>query len=170
MADSAGQSTTGGAESSRDLVGTLKKVGLSLLAIVLIGIFLAALLPRWWAQQIGQLIDGRITYGSLFGVLVGFVCSIVPLLLLFFAVRARRRGWLLWVLLIGTLATAFPNLMTLWIVWGTGNSAHAGERVLDVDGPGFRGGSLVGAVLGALLFLVAAWALWRRDSGDKPKT
>lgn len=168
MVDSVGESRSGGTERSRDLVGVLTKAGISLLVIVLLGIFLAALLPRWWAQQIGQLIDGRITYGSMFGILVGFVCTIIPLLLVFFAFRARRRGWLLWTLLAGALITAFPNLMTLWIAWGAGSSAHAGQRILDVDGPGFRGGSVVGAVLGALLFALAAWALWRRDPGDKP--
>ncbi len=48
---------------------------------------------------------------------------------------------------------ALPNLFTLGIVLGRGDAAHAGDRTLDVDAPGFRGGTLAGAIL-AVLFLV----------------
>jgi hypothetical protein len=40
--------------------------------------------------------------------------------------------------------------MTLGIVLGTGSAAHAGERILDVEGPNFRAFTLVGAILGAV--------------------
>ncbi len=42
---------------------------------------------------------------------------------------------------------AIPNLMTLGIVAGNGSAAHAGERILDVEGPGFRAATLIGAIL-----------------------
>jgi hypothetical protein len=59
---------------------------------------------------------------------------------------------------------AVPNLLTLGIVLGTSAASHAGERILDVDGPAFRGGSAWGAVLGGVvaLTLVAMGVLYRR--------
>jgi hypothetical protein len=54
------------------------------------------------------------------------------------------------------LIVALPNLMTLAIVLGTGNAAHAGERIMDVDAPLFRGFSLVGA-----LIALAVFGFWR---------
>jgi uncharacterized membrane protein YccC len=50
---------------------------------------------------------------------------------------------------------ALPNLLTLGIVLGSGKAAHAGERTLDVDAPGFRG-----ATLGAVIAAVIAFLLW----------
>ena len=35
--------------------------------------------------------------------------------------------------------------LTLGIVAGNGSAAHADERILDVDGPGFRASTLIGA-------------------------
>jgi len=49
-------------------------------------------------------------------------------------------------------------------VFGRGNAAHAGQRIMDVDATGFRGATLVGAVVGALLFtaLVVMNVVYRR--------
>ena len=38
--------------------------------------------------------------------------------------------------------------MTLGIVLGISDAAHAGDRILDVEGPGFRLWSLIGAIVG----------------------
>jgi len=43
--------------------------------------------------------------------------------------------------------------MTLSVVLGGNNAAHAGERIMDVEAPGFRGASLVGAIVAALIFV-----------------
>ena len=53
--------------------------------------------------------------------------------------------------------------MTLSIVVGTGNAAHAGDRVLDVEAPAFRGGSLAGAILAGLLLAGIAYLLISRE-------
>ena len=58
---------------------------------------------------------------------------------------------------VGALIVATPNLLTLGIVLGSGNAAHAAERTLDVDGPGFRGGSTLGAVFAVFAFLAVGW-------------
>jgi hypothetical protein len=126
--------------------------------VAVIGWFIgAAVIPRWWAQRVGGLVDGRMTVGSLAGVVTGALCTAVPLLVLWAAVRFRKtwRRALGFVVVAALLAA--PNLFLLGIVFGNGNAAHAGERILDVEGPGFRGASLVGAVLGALAFAAVVY-------------
>jgi hypothetical protein len=130
--------------SRRIVVGICLAVGLTLLALV--G---AAFLPRWWAQRIGDQVDGSITTGGFLGLFYGFVFTLLPLVVLWLAFRLlhtwRRRAVLLGV----AVLLAAPNLLTLGIVLGTGNGAHAGDRTLDVEAPAFRGGTLAGALLAA---------------------
>lgn len=120
-----------------------------LVAVVAAYFIGAATIPRWWAQRIGDQVDGSIAAGTGIGLFYGFVFTFLPLLVLSFALRRDRswkaRGWLLAV----AVLLAVPNLMTLGIVLGTGSAAHAGERILDVEGPNFRAFTLVGAILGA---------------------
>ena len=92
---------------------------------------------------------------------IGGLFTILPLVVLWIAWRFRR-SWrsALWIVA-AAVVLAIPNLMTLGIVLGTRSAAHAGERILDVEGPGFRGGSLVGALLGlavvgAMVYLVTS--------------
>ena len=138
-------------------------------AVVLVGGWIgAAFIPRWWSQRIADQVNGSIWSGSTLGLFYGFVFTLLPLLVLLWAVR-RRRSWKAW-LVFGTAAIvlALPNLFTLGIVVGRGNAAHAGERTLDVEAPGFRAGTGVGAVLAAL-FLLGAWWLFssRRRARDE---
>lgn len=122
----------------------------AVVAIVVVYFIAAATIPRWWAQRIGDQVDGSIAAGTALGLFYGFVFTFVPLLVLSFAARRgrpwRARAWLA----VAAVVLALPNLMTLGIVLGTGSAAHAGERILDVDGPNFRAFTLVGAILGAL--------------------
>jgi MFS family permease len=134
------------------------------LALVVVGLAVVgwlvatAFLPRWWAHRIGSVADGSFTAGISAGLVVGAVFTALPLL----AVRYMLRRGASWgsrlALLVVAILLAVPNLITLGIVVGTGAGAHAGERTLDVDAPGFRGAALVGAVLGTLL-MVALWSL-----------
>lgn len=125
--------------------------GVVVVALVLAWLVVAATVPRWWAQRIGDQVGGSITHGVLVGLFYGFVFTLVPLAVL---------GLVLWwrpsakVVALGTgvaVLLALPNLMTLGIVVGTGNAAHAGDRILDVEAPAFRGASLAGALLAAAL-------------------
>ena len=43
--------------------------------------------------------------------------------------------------------------MTLSVVFGGNSAAHAGERIMDVEAPGFRGASLVGAIIVIPVFI-----------------
>lgn len=123
---------------------------LAALAIVLVVVIVYTALPRWWAQRVGDQVDGDLTTGLTSGFVYGFLCTLLPLFLLAFVYRFLRRRPLAWTIGgVGALVLAAPNLITLWIVVGTGNSAHAADRTLDVEAPWFRGGMLIG-VLAAL--------------------
>ena len=123
-------------------------------AVVLALLLLAALaasatIPRWWAQRIGEQVDGSIVTGTFVGLFYGFVFTLLPLLVLAAVLRWRRTWRALAIALGVALVLALPNLMTLAISAGRGNAAHAGDRILDVEAPAFRGGSLVGALVAA---------------------
>jgi len=156
--------------SRRIGVGVILLVGLTL-----IGLLGAAFLPRWWAQRIGDQVGGSITTGGFLGLFYGFVFTLLPLIVVFLVFRYlktwRRRA-------VGggvAVLLAAPNLLTLGIVLGTGNGAHAGDRILDVEAPAFRGGTLAGVLL-ASACLGGVWYLlksrrraWRRaDALEAP--
>jgi hypothetical protein len=125
----------------------------ALAAIVIFGWIGAAFVPRWWSHRIGDQVSGSIPAGITLGLVYGFLFTVLPLLVLGWAAR-RRRSWKAWGVFAATAVfLALPNLFTLGIVLGRGNAAHAGERTLDVEAPGFRGATLAGAIV-AVLFLV----------------
>ncbi len=143
-------------------------VGL-LLALVAVYFALSAFIPRWWAQRIADMSGhGSFTKGIGSGLTLGLLCTGIPLLLALWAflLRGRRGGkFFAGVLTLLAVIVAIPNLMTLTIVLGTSNSAHAGERVLDVEAPGFRGATAIGATVALLIFLVITFFVvrkWRR--------
>lgn len=113
----------------------------------------AAFIPRWWAQTIGDQVEGSFTAGITLGLVYGFVFTLLSLLVLLVAVR-KLRSWKVW-LAYAALAVllALPNLFTLGIVVGTGDGAHAGDRILDVEAPGFRWATFFGALVAVLLVL-----------------
>ncbi|WP_051918421.1 hypothetical protein [Prescottella defluvii] len=129
--------------------------GVILAALVIAYFVLAAFLPRWWAQRVGALASGSFSQGIAWGLLYGSLCTAVPLLLFYLAWRSRRRThakvWVIAFLVLG-IVVAIPNLLTLTVVLGGNSAAHAGERTMDVDAPGFRGASLWGAIIGVLVF------------------
>lgn len=150
----------------RDRLDSWLKKGIVVLSIAVIAVvayfILKAFLPRWWANQIGSLVAGSFGRGIGTGLVIGLLCTMVPLLMLGFALlsRGHLKNVPALLLLVGGLIIAIPNLLTLGVVLGSGNASHAGQRILDVDGPGFRAASLWGAILGALLALFIGWFTW----------
>ena len=121
----------------------------------------AAFFPRWWAQRVADQVKGDFTDGTLWGLFYGFVFTFVPLLLLF-QIRRRFFNWT-WRIIVTVFALllAAPNWLTLSVVLGTSKAAHAGERIMDVDAPNFRAGTLAGAIIGAVAALaLTAMSLW----------
>lgn len=135
---------------------------IAIVAAVLAYVIGGAVLPRWWAHQIGDQVNESSVMGVLLGLFYGIVFTYLPLLVLYLGFR-HRRPWKVWVgFVLGALVLAIPNLLTLGIVVGNGNAAHAGERILDTEASYFRGSSAVGAAVGLALFLLTIWILIRR--------
>jgi uncharacterized membrane protein (DUF485 family) len=140
-------------------VGPHRWVKRIVLLIVLVGIayivylLSAAFFPRWWAQRVADQVDGSVSRGTMWGLFYGFVFTAVPVLLL----AQVRRGFFSWawrgIVALVAIALAAPNWLTLSVVAGNSNAAHAGERIFDVDAPGFRAATLIGVIVGALLAL-----------------
>jgi hypothetical protein len=150
-------------ESQRNWGRRALLAGLALVVIVLAGLVASATVPRWWAQRVGDQVNGSITQGTLLGLFYGFVFTLLPIAILALVLRWRRSWrWVVFALVLALLV-ALPNLLTLGIVIGRGNAAHAGDRILDVEAPAFRGGTLAGAILAALLIGFVAYLLVSRD-------
>ena len=142
--------------------------GLAILVIGTAGYFIgAAVIPRWWSHRVGGVVDGKLSVGSLVGIVVGAIFTFLPLLALWAGVRFRAGFRRILPFLVLATVLALPNLFLLGIVFGTGNAAHAGERTLDVDAPGFRGGSLVGAILGAIAFVAVLYLVLSRGASRR---
>jgi hypothetical protein len=128
----------------------------------------AAFFPRWWAQRVAAQVDGDLTSGTAWGLFYGFLFTFVPLLLL----AQVRRHFLGWtgrvVVVVVAVALAAPNWLTLSVVAGSSRAAHAGERIFDVDAPGFRAATLVGVLIAAALALalVGTGIMLRRRKGQ----
>jgi hypothetical protein len=143
----------------RKLVVTAVAVGF----VLLLGLIASATIPRWWAQRIGDQVDGSIVAGTLVGLFYGFVFTFLPLIVLAAVLRWRRTLRALVIATAVAVLLAIPNLLTLGIVVGRGNAAHAGDRILDVEAPAFRGASLAGALLAAAIVLFVGYLVFSRD-------
>ena len=135
-------------------------VGLGVALVVLLAA--SAFLPRWWSHRIGNQADGSFTNGIGLGLFYGFTFTLLAVVLLVVGLR-RIRSWKGRLILLGVaLLIASPNLITPGIVLGPGDAAHAGERTLDVDAPGFRSSSLIGAIVAVLLVVAVLLLLGSR--------
>jgi MFS family permease len=132
-------------------------------AIVVVVLLASAAAPRWWAHQVGDRVDGSITQGVFVGLFYGFFFTFLALMVLVLALRRGRTAKAVGIGFVAALILALPNLMTLGIVLGVGNGAHAGDRTLDVEAPAFRGATLAGAVLAGLLAGYIWYLLASRD-------
>ena len=142
-------------------------VNRAVLALVLIALayvayaLSAAFFPRWWAQRVGDQVGGQLSAGTLWGLFYGFAFTLIPLLLL----AQMRRRFFSWtwrfIILAVAVVLAIPNWLTLAVVLGTSNAAHAGERIFDVEAPGFRAATAIGAAAGAVVALALVGASMR---------
>lgn len=138
---------------------------IGLTAAVLAYLFAVTVVPRWWAQRIADQVNGKMGAGIGWGLFYGIVFTFVPLLVARQAARDfswRVRG----ILVAVAVVLAAPNWLTLGIVAGNGRTAHAGERILDVEGPGFRAATLVG-VIGAAVVALGAFGLVAVSRSDR---
>jgi hypothetical protein len=139
---------------------------LALAVLFVLWLLGAAIVPRWWAHRVGDVVDGRLTVGALYGSFIGFVFTALPLACLWAAYRLRRRvhtwkGWVAW--LVAAAVLAAPNLMTLGVTLGDSDAAHDGDRILSVEANGFRLWSAIGAVAAVLAALGLIYVTSTRD-------
>lgn len=161
-----GEVQSSGQKSTAVLWRNRAIMALATVAVLVIAYFiLSSFIPRWWAQRLANTVHGSFSSGIWWGLVYGMVFTLVPLLLVVFAVRVwKRKGgkFIAGAAVIIALACALPNLMTLTIVLGGNNAAHAGQRILDVDAPAFRGACLVGAIIAAVLFALVLALMGKR--------
>lgn len=136
--------------------------GAILAAVIIAWLLGTTVLPRWYSHRVGNFVNERLTVGWISGLVHGMVFTVLPLLVLWAAIRFRSTWQRALAFVIGAAILAAPNLIVAGIVWGTGNAAHQGERTLDVKAPGFRGSVLVGVVLGAVIFIAWLWLVVSR--------
>ncbi len=149
---------------SREDVRRPRPLTLLVVAALALGVLLAgsAFLPRWWSHRIADQASGSFTNGIGLGLFYGFTFTALALVVLWVGVR-KIRSWKGRLILLGVaLLIASPNILTLGVVLGPGGAAHAGQRTLDVDAPGFRASSLIGAILAALVVFAVGLLLRSR--------
>lgn len=178
MSDSAPAATSGGSPSptpsgtppGRHWGRRLVIGGVCLLVAVILYVVGAQFIPRWWSHRIGDQVAQSTASGIGIGLFYGSVFTFVPLLVLWFAFR-RRRPWKVWLGMFAAAALlATPNLLTLGIVLGTGDAAHAAERTLDVEAPYFRGSTAAGAIGAVVVFAALMYVLWVRRRGKRTES
>src|SRR4029453_7048610 len=136
----------------------------ALLVAVAAYFILGAILPRWWSDVVAGQIRRDLGASVLVGMFYGFVFTFIPLVVAWQATqKAVSWPWKI-VILLAAVAIATPNLLTAGIVFGSTESAHAGQRTLSVDAGFFTTWTAISAVAAAVIFGVVTvlGALWRR--------
>ncbi|MFJ4170456.1 hypothetical protein ACIPY3_13175 [Paenarthrobacter sp. NPDC089714] len=136
----------------------------ALLVAVAAYFVLGAILPRWWSDVIAGQIRRDLGASVLVGMFYGFVFTFVPLVIAWQATHKAVKWPLKVVILLVAVAVATPNLLTAGIVFGSSESAHAGQRTLSVDAGFFTTWTAISAVAAAVIFAAVTilWAVWRR--------
>lgn len=131
-------------------------------ALVLLVLFARAFLPRWWAQRVGSQVNGHFSGGVAWGLFYGFLFTFIPVIVIRQVVRKRFNWPVRVIIIVVAVLLLAPNLLTLSVVLGNGGAAHAGQRIMDVDAPAFRGATLVGAIIGVATAVFTLYALASR--------
>ena len=111
----------------------------------------SSFLPRWWAQFIGDLVQGSFLAGTALGIFFGFTFTFLPISMALlirhrvFNIPAKITIFVLAILL------AAPNWVTLFIALSNEPAAVAGWQTFNVNAPTFMWSSAVGAVIGAVM-------------------
>ena len=150
------------AEQKRSLQSRLSIAVVAVVVLVGLVLLAGAVIPRWWATRISNIVDERITVGTFLGIAVGAIFALVPLLILWVGWRIRKTLRRFLVFLVLAIVVAFPNLATLGVWTGTGSGANSARNKLDQFAPGFQGGTLFGVILGAVTALVIMYLSFSR--------
>ena len=138
---------------------------ISLLTLLVIYAIATIFLPVWWATKISNHNAGSATGGWISGFSIGFVFTLIPLLVLS-QVHYRKLSWRLrGSIAIFAVVLALPNWLTLGIFWNPSDPARKAQAILNTGATWFGGASLVGAISAAVtaLVLVIIWLVFRRQ-------
>lgn len=143
-------------------------VGALLVAAGLLLFFVwTSFLPRWWAQTISRQTGGTFSGGVGWGLILGFLFTLVPLLIM--GVALFRNWKYLGVriaLAVLAILLAVPNLITLSVSVAPGRANEIARTTMDVNAPWFRGATGIGAAIAGAVAIVL-WILGyiRRSRG-----
>ncbi|MDV8010181.1 DUF4190 domain-containing protein [Rhodococcus sp. IEGM 1241] len=134
-------------------------------ATVVASLTLGPPFARAWAQGVARHLGGDFETGVVVGFVTGLLGIAVTLFVALMSSLAwRRRGGPALSLGIGAIAllAVLPGAVNLSIAVGAaGSGVRAAGRILDVDGPAFRGAWVAGSVAGLSLYMVGALLLGR---------
>ncbi|HEY8699533.1 MAG TPA: hypothetical protein VIM08_01020 [Arthrobacter sp.] len=136
----------------------------ALLVLVIADFALAAILPVWWANVIGNQAQGNPGTGILLGMFCGFVFTFIPLVVAWQATYGAVRWPLKFALLLVAVALAVPNLLTAAIMISNSAAAHNSQRILGTDATWFPLWTQISAAATVVVFVVGAllWTNWRQ--------
>lgn len=139
--------------------GHVGLVVLGVVAVVIVAYVLAAIfLPRWWSNSVASMADGQTSRSIAWGLVLGFVFSFLPVLVIAQARRPVFAGWRAKLVVVGVgLVLALPNWLTLWITIGATEAADASVHTFDERAPYFRVWTLVGVAVGVVLAIALVW-------------
>lgn len=134
--------------------------GFAVVAVLLVAILIwTQFLPVWWAQTIGRQTGATVSGGIGWGLIHGFVFTLIPLVLLGFAVLRHWKAPIVRIVLaVLAIIVAVPNLLTLSIVIGIGGAYDRARTTMDVTAPWFRNSVLIGAIIAGVI--AAGLAVW----------
>lgn len=154
-------------ERSRGRLSTKTKViagGVAAVVVIVGFLILKRFLPQWWGVGISHRVDGSFgrgcTYGLVFG-LGGVALALIFGLVAILSFRRGTRNIPSLVCAVLAFAVLIPNLLTLAVVTGSSSAERAGQAALDYNGAGFRGATLVGAILGVAIGLIIDFYILR---------
>lgn len=146
--------------AAQQQVRTRRRIILIVVAVCLVIVCYfvgAALLPRWWARQVGGWTKDSFTRGLLYGLAFGLAFTLIPLAIAATASYRRLNQRVRALIVLAAILLTIPNLLTLGISLGSGSGAHAGNRILDDRAPFFQGATLIGAIAAVAIFALAWW-------------
>lgn len=147
------------------ILRVISVVACAAVATVVVSLTLGPPFARAWAQWVARHLGGDFETGVVVGFVTGLLGTAVTLFAALMSSLAwRRRGGPALSLGVGAIAmlAVIPGAVNLSIAVGAaGSGVRAAGRILDVDGPAFRGAWIAGSVAGLLLYMAAALLLGR---------
>ncbi|WP_125611376.1 hypothetical protein [Specibacter cremeus] len=138
-------------------------------AVVVLWVIGSATLPLVWANSIAGQVGGNLGLGIPLGMFYGFVFSFVPVLVGWQAHHRRMKRWLRVTILAVAVALTIPNLLTLAVLNGRGNTAASARLVWATQANWFGGWSVAFMLVGVVLAVAAIvfTRIWRRNHAQK---